>query len=310
MLSTPYEIQFGVKLIIMDKLLGSKKTIAIFVLPGVIFFTLMIFIPIIASVAFSFFEWDGIGKMQFIGFQNFRSLLQDNIDNYWISVKNTVIMALLTAGVQLPLAFILAVVLSEGIKGEGFFRTVYFTPVVVSSSVIGLLFLKIYNPDYGILNVILKHLGLESLTTAWLGNPKTALAALFFPIVWQYIGYHMLLLYAGIKSISPEIFESAKIDGAKLSTIVRKITLPMIAPMIEVCLTLGIIGSIKIFDLSIILTNNGEPLGATLVQAGLMYKQIFQYGMYGLGSATSILIIIQCLLVTVILQRIFKNTRI
>ena len=180
MLSTPYEIQFGVKLIIMDKLLGSKKTIAIFVLPGVIFFTLMIFIPIIASVAFSFFEWDGIGKMQFIGFQNFRSLLQDNIDNYWISVKNTVIMALLTAGVQLPLAFILAVVLSEGIKGEGFFRTVYFTPVVVSSSVIGLLFLKIYNPDYGILNVILKHLGLESLTTAWLGNPKTALAALFF----------------------------------------------------------------------------------------------------------------------------------
>ena len=93
----------------------------------------------------------------------------------------------------------------------------------------------------------------------------------------------MLLLYAGIKSISPEIFESAKIDGAKLSTIVRKITLPMIAPMIEVCLTLGIIGSIKIFDLSIILTNNGEPLGATLVQAGLMYKQIFQYGMYGLG---------------------------
>ena len=86
MLSTPYEIQFGVNLIIMDKLLGSKKTIAIFVLPGVIFFTLMIFIPIIASVAFSFFEWDGIGKMQFIGFQNFRSLLQDNIDNYWISV--------------------------------------------------------------------------------------------------------------------------------------------------------------------------------------------------------------------------------
>jgi raffinose/stachyose/melibiose transport system permease protein len=294
----------------MNELLGNKKTLAVFVLPGVLFFTLMVFLPIIASLAFSTTDWDGIGKMQFIGFENFKSLLFDNTDSYWLSVKNAALMALLTVAVQLPLSLILAILLSEGIKGEGFFRTVYFTPVVVSSSVIGLLFLKIYNPDYGVLNTLLAHLGLGSLQTAWLGDARTALAAFFFPIVWQYIGYHMLLLYAGIKAVPPEIFESARIDGANRSTIVRKITIPMIAPMIEVCLTLGIVGAIKIFDLSIILTNNGEPLGVTLVQAGLMYKQIFQYGMYGLGSATSILIVIQCLLITFALQKLFKNTRI
>jgi raffinose/stachyose/melibiose transport system permease protein len=291
----------------MDRVLGKKSSIAVFVLPGLILFVAIMIIPILMSVSYSFTDWDGLNAKVFVWFDNYIALIRDNYDNFLVTVRNTTYVALLTTFVQIPLGLILALVLADGIKGEGFFRTVYFTPVVVSATVVGQLFLKIYNPDYGLLNVLLGKIGLASLQRAWLGETGTALVALLIPIVWQYIGQQMLLFYAGIKSISPEILESAEIDGANKLQRATKITLPLIAPMIEVCLTLGIVGSIKLFDLSFILTKNGEPLGTTRMQTGLMYKQIFEYGKYGMGSATAILIVLQCLLMTLVIQSIFKT---
>jgi len=206
--------------------------------------------------------------------------------------------------IQLPISLLLALILSRGIKGEKFYRTVYFIPVILSTVVIGQLWMKIYNPNYGLLNFILTKIGLQSLTNQWLGNTKTALMAVFVPILWQYIGYHMLLMYASAKSIPTDIYEAAKIDGATESQIAFRITIPLMKPILKVCVIFAVIGSFKAFDLIYVLTNGG-PLHASEVPSTLMYTTIFTKYQYGYGSAMAIFIILESLIGTLIIQKLF-----
>ncbi|HEY5583147.1 MAG TPA: sugar ABC transporter permease [Ruminiclostridium sp.] len=290
----------------MDRVFGDKKAISLFVLPTLILFVAIIIAPIFLSGYYSLLKWDGIGKGVFIGIKNYRDLFINNSDGFGKSVGNSIILALLSIFIQLPVALILALVLARGMKGEGFYRTVYFIPVIMSTVVIGQLWLKIYNPDYGLLNSLLKGIGLKSLASDWLGDTNKALISVFIPIIWQYTGYHMLLMYASAKSVSEEIYEAARIDGASSFTTAVRITIPMIMPMIEVCITFAVIGSLKIFDLVWILTRGG-PLHATEVPSTLMYNTIFNQYQYGYGSSISIFIIAECLIFTLILQRVFKS---
>jgi carbohydrate ABC transporter membrane protein 1, CUT1 family (TC 3.A.1.1.-) len=257
---------------------------------------------------YSLLDWDGIGKGTFIGFKNYINLFVNNTDGFVIAVKNSFILAVLSVFIQLPLSLLLALVLSRGVKGESFFRTTYFVPVIISTVVIGQLWMKIYNPNYGMLNTILKDIGLGSLAQPWLANTKTALGAAFVPIVWQYIGYHMLLMYAAIKSISPDIYEAGKIDGASEFQMATKITIPLIKPILQVCIVFAVTGSFKAFDLIYILTNGG-PLHASEVPSTLMYSTIFDKYMYGYGSSMSIFIIIECLVVTLIIRKMFEGRK-
>ncbi len=225
-----------------------------------------------------------------------------------ISVKNSSILALLSVFIQLPIALVLALILSRGIKGDKFFRTVYFIPVIISTVVIGQLWMKIYNSDYGLLNTVLGKIGLKFLQNQWIGNTKTALGAVFVAILWQYIGYHMLLMYASAKSISPELYEAATIDGANELTIASRITIPLIKPILKVCVVFAVIGSFKAFDLIYVVTHGG-PLHASEVPTTLMYTTIFTRYQYGYGSAMAIFIIAECLLCTGLIQKLFgKDT--
>ncbi|MBZ4645678.1 MAG: raffinose/stachyose/melibiose transport system permease protein [Petroclostridium sp.] len=289
----------------MEKVLGDKKAICIFVLPAFIVFFGIIILPIFLSGYYSLLKWDGIGKSSFVGLQNYYQLLVQNSDGFLQSVSNSVILAALSVFIQLPLALLFALILASGIKGEGFFRSVYFIPVVVSTVVIGQLWMKIYHPEYGLLNVFLKSIGFSSWNREWLGSTETALMSVFIPLVWQYIGYHMLLMYASIKSISPEIMEAAKIDGAGPVKTALRITIPLITPILEVCVTFAVIGSLKTFDLIYILTNGG-PVHATEVPSTLMFNTIFHKYMYGYGSAMAMFIIIECLLLTIVIQKLFR----
>ena len=127
---------------------------------------------------------------------------------------HAVVIAIFSVFIQLPISLGLALILAKGIKGERFFLSVFFIPVLISSVVIGQLWLKIYNPNYGLLNTFLKTVGLSGWVHTWLGEEKTALAAVMVPILWQFIGYHMLLFYAGIKSVPRELIEAAQVDSA------------------------------------------------------------------------------------------------
>lgn len=287
----------------MDRILSNKKIIFIFVFPAFVFFACIIIIPIMYSGYLSTMEWNGFTDKVFIGLTNYGNMFDEF--GFEKGVLNSGILAILSIFIQVPLALILALFISKGIKGEGFFRTVYFIPVIISTTVIGQLWLKIYQPKYGVLNYILELIGLENLQQPWLASTETALAATFFVIVWQYIGYHMLLLYSAIKSIPKSLVEAARVDGATNTQIAMHITIPLIKPMIKVCATFALIGSLKTFDLIYVLTKGG-PVHSTEVPTTIMYRVLLIENNYGMGSAMAIFIIIECLIFTIFIQRAFK----
>ena len=279
----------------MNRVLSNKKAVFIFLLPALVLFLTIIIVPIFMSVTYSLTEWDGIGKKVFTGFDNYKELFLTNSDGFWRAVKNSLIFAAGSVFVQLPISLILALILARGVKGERFYVSVYFIPVLISTVVIGQLWMKIYNPQYGLLNTVLRSMGLEQLTGNWLGDTKKVIFAVIVPVLWQYIGYHMLLMYASVRSISEEIFEAARIDGANGIQTALHITIPLMKPILKVCVTFAVVGSLKNFDLVYVMTGGG-PAGASQLPSTLMVETIFSRNMYGYGSSMAIFIILECFL--------------
>ena len=290
----------------MNKLYSNKRYIIVFLLPALILFCGVLIAPIGASVYYSFFDWNGFTEKIFIGLSNYKELFTSDSIGFMKALGNSLLLAVLSVFLQLPLALALALVLGKKIKGERAFLSVYFMPVLISTVVIGQLWLKIYNPDYGVLNVALRALGLDNLTHIWLGEKATALGAVFVPILWQYVGYHMLLLYAGVKSVPPELREAAMLDGATDGQVNRYIVLPYIKPIIKISVIFAVTGSLKSFDLIYVLTNGG-PLHATEVPSTLMISMLFLRNRYGMGSTIAVLLIILCFGFALLINLVFKE---
>lgn len=286
----------------MEKALRNKKAICFFVFPGLIWFIAIVVIPIIQSGGYSLLKWNGITDGKFIGFSNYVEMFRDPI--FWLSFKNSLLLAAASVLIQMPISMILALVLANGIKGENIFRNVFFIPVIISSTVIANLWMKIYHPSYGLLNVLLEKIGLENLQREWLGSSATVIVCCFIPMIWKDIGYNMLLFYSSAKSISSEIIDAAKVDGASALQIATRIIIPMILPMIQAVTIFCIVGSLKSFDMIFILTNGG-PNHASSVLSLMMYTEIFTNNHYGYASAISISIIVICLIFTVLVQGVF-----
>ena len=291
----------------MKKLYSNKWQILIFLLPALILFCGVLIAPIGASAYFSLFDWKGIGPKTFIGLSNYKELFTSNSIGFLKALRNSLLLAALSVGLQLPLALALALALGKKIRGERAFLSVYFMPVLISTVVIGQLWLKIYNPDYGILNVFLRAVGLENWTRIWLGTKKTALGAVLVPTLWQYVGYHMLLLYAGVKSVPPELREAAMLDGATDGQVNRFIVLPYIKPIIRISVIFAVTGSLKSFDLIYVLTNGG-PLHATEVPSTLMISMLFLRNRYGMGSTIAVLLIFLCFGFALLINLLFRES--
>lgn len=285
----------------MNKMLSNKKAILIFIFPSLLIFLFVVVTSIGMSFYYSLTEWDGITKKMFVGLDNYKSLFIHNTDGFVAALKNSLLLAGLSVIGELVPATALAIILARGVKGEGFFRTVFFVPVLLSSVVLGQLWGMIYNPTYGMLNSIGMKLGFLNKAVAWLGNPDTALLCAFVVVIWQYIGYHMLLIYSGVKRIPQDIFEAAEIDGATRFQTAVRIIIPLILPTIKTSMVLAVIGSLKIFDLIYVLTGGG-PNHATEVASTLMYTYIFKKNLYGYGSSMAIFIVIECLVFTVLIN--------
>lgn len=288
----------------MNSVLSNKKAICIFVIPTLALFFIIVFVPIVVSSYYSLLDWNGVGKGVFIGLKNYVEMFTSG--RALNAMKNSLLFAGASIFIQLPISLLLALILASGVKGEGFYRTVYFIPVLISTVVIAQLWSKIYNPDYGLLNTLLKSVGLGNLAQDWLGQTSTALVASFVPTLWQYVGYHMLLMYAGAKSISRDVYEAARIDGASSARIAFSITIPLMKPILKVCLVFSMIGALKVFDLVYVLTNGG-PFFTTEVPSTLMYTTIFDTYRYGYGSAFSVFIIVECLAFTLLINKFFKT---
>ncbi|TYQ14828.1 UNVERIFIED_CONTAM: raffinose/stachyose/melibiose transport system permease protein [Acetivibrio alkalicellulosi] len=290
----------------MDSVRKNKLAIVLFLFPAAALFIMIIIVPIIMSAYYSLQNWDGFSQGTFIGFDNYIELIQNKTVNFPKAFRNAGLLAVLSVFIQLPVALGLALLLARGIKGERFFVGVFFLPVLLSTVVIGHLWRRIYHLSYGIVNVGLRAIGLETFVRDWLGDPGIVLIAVFIPLLWQYVGYHMLLMYAGIKSISPELKEAAKIDGATDGQISRLIIIPLLKPILRICIIFAVTGSLKAFDIIHVLTGGG-PLRASEVPSTLMVEMIFRRNRYGFGSSMAIAIIMLCFFFAVLIKTTIRT---
>lgn len=291
----------------MKKLYSNKLTIILFLAPALFLFVGILVAPIIMSGYYSLFNWKGFGPKEFRGLGNYKELFTSQNIAFLKAFKNACILAVISVFIQLPMSLFLALILGSGKrKGERGFLSVFFMPVLISTVVIGQLWLKIYNPDYGVLNTFLKAIGKENWTHIWLGEKGTVLWAAFVPTLWQYVGYHMLLLYAGIKSVPPEYREAAMIDGANERQTNMYIVLPYIKPILKISVIFAVTGSFKSFDLIYVLTNGG-PNHATEVPSTLMIDMLFGRNRYGMGSAIAFLLILLCFAAALIIGLLFRD---
>ncbi|MBQ8139535.1 MAG: sugar ABC transporter permease [Lachnospiraceae bacterium] len=280
--------------------------IVVFLLPGLFLFISILIAPIAVSLFRSLYDWNGFSEGTFIGFQNYVELFTNGSIKFMTSLKNSLILAAFSVFVQLPLALFLALLLGRKIGGDRVFLSIYFMPVLISTVVIGQLWLKIYNPDYGVLNRFLDLVHLGQFKHVWVGEVGTALGSVIVPTIWQYVGYHMLLMYAGVKGVSTDLREAAMLDGASKWQVDRYIVIPVIKPIIKVSVIFAVTGSLKTYDLVRILTEGG-PYQSTEVPSTLLENMLFIRNRYGMGSTISVMLIALCFAFALLISAAFKE---
>ena len=287
----------------MKRVLSNKWSIMIFVLPTLVFFTYIVTIPIAKSVWYSLLnEIPAISKdSHFVGLENFIKLFTPGRRNDFPGgVVNSMLYAALSVFIQLPFSLFIALIIANGVKGENFYRNMFFIPVVISSVVVSMLWQRIYKD---ILPAALQMVGMKEPRNGFLANSDTKMWAVFIPSLWQYVGYHMLLMYGALRSIPTDVIEAATVDGASKPRLALSIQIPMIKPMLKVCLSFSLIGSFKLFDTPwVLLGRDAKDLPALY-----MYVTMFSSHKYSLASSAAIFIVIECLVFTVVLNAIFRE---
>lgn len=291
----------------MNILKVSRWTIAAFVLPCLLLYVCLVFVPITVSIYSGMLDWNGIGVSKFIGFANYNKMFT-NDSIFWPTVGRTLLLAGFSMLVQLPIALFVAILISRYVRRPSFLVSSYFLPVILSVVVIGQLWKTIYNPASmgGMINQLLIKLGLDSWTHSWLTEPKVAIYSIIIVALWQYLGYHILIQFTGIQNIPADIYEAAKIDGAEGFQADRYITLPMIVPIFKISVVLSFIGSLQSFDLIMVMTGGG-PAHTTDVISSHMYNMSFLSMKYGYGSAIASFLVVVCLAATMLVNLLFNR---
>jgi len=277
----------------MNKMMSHKGIIALYILPAMLFLALIVYIPIVLTGYYGLNEWNGIKAMEFIGLENYTQLISDKA--FWSSALHSLLLALFSC-LSLVIYLAVSLVLASNIKGANLLRKIYLIPMLLSSVAIAQLWLKIYHPSNGLINIFLEKLGMVN-TPEWLANTDLVLFAIFLPILWQYAGFYILIYYAALKGVPKEIEEAATIDGATAWQIAFRIKVPLIVEVMKVTVVLAVVGSLKYFDLIYVMTNGG-PNGASEVMASYMYRIAFKSFDFGYASAVSFFLLIICLIVT------------
>ena len=270
------------------KILRDKKAIAVFLLPAFIVYSVIVMVPILVSIYYSCLDWNGIGKKSFVGFNNYIKLFGDSV--FRQAFGNNIIYIVIVMVLQLGFGFSIAVLLTYLKKGRGFIQTVYYIPSVITVIAISQLFTGFYSYEpLGLFNIFRKMLGMEPV--AFLSDYKTVLWAVASVEGWQYIGIYMIIFYSALVSVSPDILEAARIDGATELQILVKIRIPAIANVIMLSCILSLVGALRGFAAPMNMTKGG-PNHRSEILATYMYKKAFTSRDYGYGSAIAVIIVI------------------
>lgn len=258
------------------------RTEVLFLLPALIIYLFYFVLPVPLAAIYSFFDWNGLSPEKvFVGFKNWNKLFHDEV--FFKSLGNNIFLILYSLVVQLSMGLLLALFLKKGMRGAGFFRIIYFLPMMISAVAIGLTAQYIFGSNLGLVNGVLESLGLESLTQNWLGDIKYAFPTVAAVVCWQYIPYYMVIYSAAISAIPAELYEAARIDGASSVKTFMAITLPFLSNTIKSTIILVVVGSLKYFGLIFVMTEGG-PNHASELLATYMYKQAFTRQQMGYGS--------------------------
>ncbi|HOD90896.1 MAG TPA: sugar ABC transporter permease [Thermotogota bacterium] len=273
------------------------RYILLFTIPALSLYTLFVIYPFGYSLFLSFFKWSGAGPKLFVGLDNFKSILFGRMSQEFINalLHNFYFFAR-NALCELGVAFLIAIVLASRIWGQRFFRTIVYLPNVISMVLVGFIWVMMLNPQWGLINQVLKAVGLKHLAQPWLGQPKTALTTVILVNVWRNIGFYILVFLAAIIGIPNDIFDAAYIDGAKNWRVIWKIIFPMTFSTFQTLLILIFIWSFNIFDVVYSLAGvQAGPVRSTDVLGTVFYRTAFgglgSSGQdYGLGAAIVVLI--------------------
>ncbi|MFZ5353304.1 MAG: carbohydrate ABC transporter permease [Bacillota bacterium] len=278
--------------------------IILFLLPAAAMFAAFFIYPVGYVAVTSFLRWDGMTPPEFVGLNNYKLILTDEV--FMTSIKNNLLWAMAGAFIQVPLAVIAALLLARRPKGWKIFRTIYFFPNIISGVALAMMWAAIFNSEYGVLNGLLKLIGLESLQRNWLGELQTAFPSLI--IYWLfYIGYYMIIVLAEISSIPESYYEAASIDGASTFKQDLFITLPLCKGSIATCMTLAMVYGLRQFEQVYMLTNGG-PANKTSVMVLYLYKQIQNYR-YGMANASGVVLIIIGAVVIITIKKLFSTEK-
>jgi raffinose/stachyose/melibiose transport system permease protein len=286
----------------MRTYISNKWAIAVFALPALLLYTLVVSYPVVQSLYRSFFDWDGLGAGTFSGLHNYVLLFDDPL--LITSLKNGALFALVLVVFQIGLGTILALVCADvKVKGRKILKVGYFIPVVLSVTVVCQLWIAIYDPTNGLINKLFELLGI-SYRQNWLTSPTVSIIAIAFVNAWQYMGYQFSLLYAGVKSIPEQYMEAAIIDGCTKWMAHRKITIPLMMETYKFCFIVAITSGIGAFVQMLIMTSGG-PGTTNYTLTYMIYRYAFNQFEYGYACAISIFLVAISLLATVIINRVF-----
>ena len=293
----------------MNSPIYKKKTpLLLFLIPAFAFLVLFLFYPFVQNIINSFMDISGLGTaasgVNEPWYADFAKMIQD--PNMWTAIKNSLIMTGGTIVFQVGIALLLALLVDRIKVGAKLFRTVYFFPIVISATALGLLFNLIFLYNGGMLNQMMQNWFGATENIDW-KDGQHFLMTMLTPVMWQYVGFYFVIIVTGLNNISPEIYEAAEIDGARGLKRTWFITLPLLRNVLCTCLVLGITGALKVFDLPWVMMGEGIPMDQSWLLGTYMYNQAFIRGDVDYASSIAVLIVIVGVILALVANKIFKH---
>lgn len=292
----------------MNSVIYKKKSpLLVFLIPAFLFLAVYLYYPFVRNLLNSAMSMSGLGSPA-KGFNepwylNFQNLFKDPL--VWVALKNTLILTACTVIFQVGIALVLALLVDSIRVGAKLFRTLYFFPIVISATALGLLFNLIFLYNGGMVNQLLQGAFGFAESIDW-KDENHFLFTMLLPVMWQYVGFYFVILITGLNNISPDIYEAARIDGAKGLSMVRHITLPLLRNVLITCLVLAVTGALKVFDLPWVMFGSGMPMDKSWLTGTYMYHQTFNRGDVDYGSTIALVIVVLGIVFSNVVNRVFK----
>ena len=288
----------------MKSIRSNKYTILLFVAVPMLIYVFFALIPILYNIYISLFDTNLLTPGKFVGLKNYARLLKDT--TFLRALRNNIFLVIGSLAAHMGLGLFFANAIFQKVKGSKFFQSVFFLPSVICGVAVGLIWTFVYHGNYGLLNAFLKLIGQGDLQQVWLSNKNLALICIIVVVMWQWVGYHVVIQLAAMRNIPQELYEAAQLDGASEWQQFKTITVPLIRPILKVDAVLIITGALKYYDLVAVMTNGG-PNHATEVMSTYMYYEAFNVLKFGYSSAIGVVLLILCMSAVMLTNKVFKT---